>query len=129
MNADVRQLELDATTSQVIVCAYRVSNALGAGFLERVYENALAIELRENRIPFEQQPSYWVRYKEEVVGEYVPDFVVADSVVLEIKATDVLTSIHQAQCMNYLRATGHSVGLLLNFGAPRLGLKRVVWRF
>jgi GxxExxY protein len=129
MNADTKQLELDVVTSQIIACAYRVSNALGAGFLEKVYENAMAVEFRDARIRFEQQPNYLVRYKQEVVGDYVPDFVVAESVVVEIKALDLMTRVHQAQCMNYLRATGLSVGLLLNFGAPRLELKRVVWRF
>ena len=129
MNADVTQVALNATTSKIIECAYRVSNTLGAGFLEKVYDNAMAVELRAARMDFARQPSYLVRYREEVIGEYVPDFVIADSVVLEIKALEMLTRAHQAQCMNDLRVTGLSLGLLLNFGAPRLELKRLVWRF
>jgi GxxExxY protein len=102
---------------------------MGAGFLEKVYENAMAVELRHSGLMFAQQPSFLVRYRKEVVGEYIPDFVVADSIVVEIKALDALSRIHQAQCMNYLRSTGISVGLLLNFGTPRLEIKRLVWRF
>jgi GxxExxY protein len=129
MNADATQLTLNSMTAKVIACAYQVSNALGAGFLEKVYDNAMAVELEAARMDFVRQPSYLVRYREQVVGEYVPDFVIANSVVVEIKALDMLTRTHQAQCMNYLRATGLSVGLLLNFGTPRLELKRMVWRF
>jgi very-short-patch-repair endonuclease len=103
MNADVSQPVTNEAT-RVIECAYRVSNTLGAGFLEKVY-------------------------RQEVVGEYIPDFVVADSIVVEIKALDALNRIHHARCMNYLRTTGLSVGLLLNFGTPRLEIKRLVWRF
>src|ERR1700704_5257683 len=129
MNADSTQLALNSMTAKVIACAYQVSNALGAGFLEKVYDNAMAVEPEAARMDFVRQPSYLVRYREQVVGEYVPDFVIANSVVVEIKALDMLTRTHQAQCMNYLRATGLSVGLLLNFGTPRLELKRMVWRF
>jgi GxxExxY protein len=129
MNADTTQVSLNAMTSKVIECAYRVSNTLGAGFLEKVYDNALTIELQAAQVEFTRQPNYLVRYRQEIVGEYVPDFVIGKSVVVEIKALEMLTRAHHAQCINYLRATGLSLGLLLNFGAPRLELKRVVWRF
>jgi GxxExxY protein len=129
MNADVRQLVVNEVTSRVIECAYRVSNSMGAGFLEKVYENALAVELRHAGVAFTQQPPFLVRYRQEVVGEYIPDFVVADAIVVEIKALDALNRIHHAQCLNYLRATGLNVGLVLNFGTPRLEIKRLVWRF
>jgi len=110
----------------VIGCAMAVSNQLGAGFLENVYENALALELRENRLVFEQQKSLDVFYRNEVVGRYVADFVIADRLILEIKALGSITSNHEAQLMNYLQATGITVGLLLNFGNPRLGVRRIV---
>ena len=128
MNAAKQEVVNDAT-SRVTGCAYRICNSLGAGFLEKVYENAMAIELRRSQIPFKQQPSFLVRYREEVVGESIPDFVVAESIVVELKALDFLNRIHQAQCMNYLRATRLNVALLLNFGASRLELKRLVWNF
>ena len=118
---------LKALTSQIISCAARVSNSLGAGFLEKVYENALAVELRSRGLGFQQQRSFLVRYREEVVGEYIPDLVVADAVIVEIKALDSLTPIHHAQCINYLRATGLSVALLFNFGRPHFEMKRLVW--
>jgi GxxExxY protein len=128
MNADA-QLIANDTTSRVIGCAYRISNTLCAGFLEMVYENAMAVEFRHAGLKFTQQPSFLVRYRQEVVGEYVPDFVVSDLVVVEIKALDALNRIHHAQCINYLRATNLRLGLLLNFGQPRLEIKRVVWHF
>jgi GxxExxY protein len=128
MNA-VQQDQLNVITSSVISCAYRVSNAMGSGFLEKVYENALAVELRLSRVEFIQQPNYLVRYRGDVVGDYIPDLVVANSVIVEIKAIDALNRVHQAQCMNYLRATGLKVALLLNFGAPRLETRRFVWGF
>ncbi len=128
MNA-VNQLVLDRFSSKIISSAYTVSNLLGTGFLEKVYENALAIELRHAGLALEQQKAVHVRYRQEVVGEYIPDLLVANAIIVEIKAIDALTPVHQAQCMNYLRATGLSVALLLNFGRPRLQLKRLVWRF
>jgi GxxExxY protein len=128
MNA-VDHENIDAISSKVISSAYRVSNSLGAGFLEKVYENAMDVELRHAGIPFQQQAGIDVRYRSEIVGQYVPDLVVADAIILEIKAVDTLNRVHQAQCMNYLRATGLKVALLLNFGRPRLELKRLVWHF
>ena len=128
MNA-VQQDQLNIITSKVISCAYRVSNTLGTGFLEKVYENALAVELRHCRMEFIQQPNYLVRYRGDAVGDYIPDLMVADSVIVDIKAIDALNRVHQAQCMNYLRATGLRVALLLNFGAPRLETRRFVWGF
>ena len=129
MNAELRHLELDAVTSKIIACAYRVSNGLGAGFLEKIYENALAVEFRAARLQFKQQESFTVRYREEIVGEYVPDLIVADSAIVEVKALDDLSRRYEAQCINYLRVTGFPVALLLNFGTPRLQLKRIVWRY
>ena len=128
MNTNSRQ-ELDALSSRLIGCAFNVSNSMGCGFLEKVYENALAVELRYTGIPCSQQSSFLVRHREEVVGEYIPDLIVSDCLVVEVKALDALNSIHKAQCMNYLRATGLRLALLLNFGRPRVEVERVVMRF
>lgn len=99
---------------------------MGAGFLEKVYENTLAIELRKADLEVEQQKKINVKCEGDVVGDYMADFVVNKSVLLEIKATKSIDKVHQAQLLNYLKATGLRVGLVLNFGASRLGIKRVV---
>ncbi len=99
---------------------------MGAGFLEKVYENTLAIELRKADLEVEQQKKINVKCEGDVVGDYIADFVVNKSVLLEIKATKSIDKVHQAQLLNYLTATGLGVGLVLNFGASRLGIKRVV---
>lgn len=116
----------DNVSKRVIGCAFAVSNELGAGFLENVYENSLAIELGKQGIRFERQKSLDVYYSGTVVGHYVADIVIERRLILEIKALSAVTSIHEAQWMNYLQATGITVGLLLNFGTPRLGVKRIV---
>ena len=99
---------------------------MDAGFLEKVYENTLAIELRKADLEVEQQKKINVKCEGDVVGDYIADFVVNKSVLLEIKATKSIDKVHQAQLLNYLKATGLRVGLVLNFGASRLGIKRVV---
>ena len=115
-------------SERVIGCAFEVSNALGAGFLEGVYEGALAVEFAGARLGFERQKTLTVDYKGEVVGRYVADFVVEQHLIVELKALSRLAPEHEAQVMNYLKATGLTVGLLLNFGTPRLGVKRIAWR-
>ncbi len=120
---------VDQVTTRILSAAYRVSNALGSGFLEKAYENALALELRALGVPFEQQRALHVRYRSEIVGEYIPDLLVAERVIVEIKALDALNRIHEAQCINYLRASGMTRALLLNFGRPRLEVKRLVWNY
>ena len=121
---------MEETVSQrVISCAYDVSNTLGAGFLEKVYENALCVELGKKGIRFQSQKPIAVNYKGVRVGEYIADIVVEDKLLLELKALASLSSSHDAQVMNYLKATNLSVGLLLNFGRPRLSVKRIVWQY
>jgi GxxExxY protein len=119
---------MEETISQrVIRCAFNVSNTLGAGFLEKVYENALCVEFERDGIRFQAQKSITVNYKGFEVGKYVADIVVEDKLLLEIKTLSTLCNSHDAQVMNYLKATNLSVGLLLNFGRPKLGIKRIVW--
>ncbi len=112
---------------RVIGCALEVSNTLGPGFFEKIYEKALCIEFEKNGIDFQTQKSVNVIYKGSLVGEYITDIIVEDKLLLELKAVSALCSEHEAQLMNYLKATGLSVGLLLNFGKPKLGIKRMVW--
>ncbi len=113
-------------SERVIGCAFTVSNTLGAGFLEAVYENALALELAQTGPAFERQKALDVSYKGAVVGHYIADLVIEQRLIVEIKALSSITAVHEAQLMNYLQATGISVGLILNFGTPRLGVKRIV---
>jgi GxxExxY protein len=132
MNADKRRWsseELAQLTHTIIGAAHTVSNALGAGFLEKIYENALAIELRKSNIKVKKQHDIQVIYSDEVVGEFKADLLVEDIVIVELKAVNVLDQLHQAQCMNYLRATGLTICLLINFGRPRLEVKRIVRQY
>ena len=117
----------DELTQQVIGCAFEVSNTLGAGFFEKVYEKALCVELDKAGLVYVCQRPISVKYKDFLVGEYIADIVVEDQLLLELKALSTLCREHEAQLINYLKATGLSVGLLLNFGRPKLGIKRMIW--
>jgi len=113
-------------TEAITGCAINVSNALGSGFLEKVYENALCVELHARGLSFEQQKPLDVIYRGVIVGEYKADIFVENSIVVELKVAKAIDEIHKAQMINYLKTTGMRVGLILNFGTPRLGLKRMV---
>jgi GxxExxY protein len=126
MNADGYQDRVNAVTAEVIGAAHRVSSILGCGFLEKVYENALRIEVERAGLPTRQQHAVDVLFRDQVVGKYFADLVVADAVVIELKAASAFDRVHEAQCINYLRATGLHVCLLLNFGRPRLEVRRIV---
>jgi GxxExxY protein len=114
-------------SEQVISCAFEVSNTLGAGFFEKVYENALCVEFSRAGIPFCRQQRYGIRYKNENIGDYMADIVVDNKLLIELKALSALNREHEAQVMNYLKASGLRVGLLLNFGTSRMAMKRIVW--
>jgi GxxExxY protein len=118
--------EMDRLTGVVIGCAMTVLNTLKAGFLEKVYENALAMETRARRLEVMQQQAIEVRTNGSVVGAYFADLLIEDILVVELKVVTAPDDAHRAQCLNYLRATGLRLGLLLNFGTPRLGVRRVV---
>lgn len=118
--------ELDRISERVIGCAFAVSNTLGVGFLEKVYENALAHELRKSGLMIAQQHPVTVIYDEVAVGNYTVDLLVEQSVMVELKAVASLDISHRAQCLNYLAATGVQLCLLLNFGRPRIEIKRFV---
>jgi len=116
-------------SEQVLGCAQNVSRELGAGFLESVYEKALCVELARAGIPFQRQQQFKIYYKSECVGEYFADIVVDGKLLIELKALSGFNREHDAQVMNYLKASGLAVGLLLNFGISRLGIRRIVWNY
>jgi len=117
---------LNDLSGRVIGCAFTVLNTLGAGFLEKVYENALAFELRAAGLSVAQQCGARVHYKEFLVGEYFVDLLVEDVLLVELKTVKALEDAHRMQCTNYLKASGLRLCLLLNFGNSRLEIKRVV---
>lgn len=123
MNTDSESL--NGLSGAVIGCAFTVHNTLGAGFLEKVYGNALAHELRKRDLAVAQQRGIKVVYDGTVVGDYFADLLVEERLLVELKTVKALEEAHCAQCMNYLRATGLQLCLLLNFGKPRLEIKRV----
>ncbi len=116
-------------SERVLKCAQNVSHGLGAGFLEKVYENALCMELTQAGIPIQRQPQFVISYKGIEVGHYIADIVVDDRLLIELKALSAFNKEHDAQVMNYLKALGLTVGLLLNFGVARLGIRRIVWNY
>jgi len=113
-------------TEIIIGCAYAVANTLGHGFLEKVYENALAHELHKKGLRTEQQTAITVYYDRVVVGEYVADLLVEGNILIELKTIKQIDDVHKAQCLNYLKATGLGLCLLINFGVPKVQVKRII---
>ncbi len=111
-------------TERIIACAFKVHRTLLSGFVESVYENALAVEFERQGIPFKRQVPIEVRYAGKVVGQHRLDLLVDDKVVVELKAKEALTEADFSQADSYLRATGLYVALVLNFGTPKLEIKR-----
>ncbi|MEQ1761892.1 MAG: GxxExxY protein [Pyrinomonadaceae bacterium] len=118
--------ELNSLSEKVIGCCYTISNALGSGFLEKVYQNALAHELRKLGLKVEIQKPLYVIYDSVVVGEYFADLLIEDVLIIELKACDGFNEVHKAQCLNYLNSTRLPLCLLINFGRPRVEIKRIV---
>ena len=116
----------DHLIEPVLAAAFEVSNTLGVGFLEKVYERALLHELRLRALKATPQASFPVAYKGHSIGEYFADILVEDSLVIELKCVAALAPEHTAQCLNYLRASGKSLCLLINFQKPKLEWKRVI---
>ena len=127
MNAD--KDKLDSLTERVLGAVFEVTNTLGAGFLEKVYQRALLRELGLRGIRATAEASFTVTYKSHSVGEYFADLLVEDVLVVELKSVERLSSEHTAQCLNYLRASGRTVCLLVNFQKPKVEWKRIVHRF
>ena len=119
-------MEFEDITEKIIGCAYTVYNTMGYGFLESVYEKCLLIELRKASLKSESQKSIIVHYDGEVVGNFIADIFVEDAIILELKSVKSIAKIHEVQLVNYLVATGKDVGLLINFGAEGVEIKRKV---
>jgi GxxExxY protein len=119
-------MDINELTYKINGAIFEVNKILGAGFLEKVYENALLFELRMRGLKVENQVPLKVLYKENIVGEYYSDIVVEDQVIIELKAIDQLQKIHEAQLLNYLKATKYKIGLLVNFTHPKAEIKRFV---
>ncbi|WP_198246314.1 GxxExxY protein [methane-oxidizing endosymbiont of Gigantopelta aegis] len=113
---------LNSISEKIIGYAFNVSNTLGAGFLEKVYQNALHLELLDAGFQVEKEKSITISYKGKVIGEYFADLLVNQQVIIEIKAVQSLNERHQAQLLNYLKATGLHLGILINFGTPKEAL-------
>lgn len=118
------RMEHERLTEKIIGCAMKVHTGLGPGFLESVYQNALAYEIRKAGIKVDCERALKVEYDQVVVGQFYADMVVEDEVLVENKAVQNITTAHEVQVVNYLTATGIEVGLLLNFGSSRLQFKR-----
>lgn len=120
--------ELDGLARSVVIAAFEVHRELGPGFLESVYEEALCFELSELGIPFQRQVAVGVRYKHLVIGKATLDVLIAERLVVELKAVDVLAPIHTAQVLSYLKATRHPLGLLINFNVRflREAIRRII---
>jgi len=119
-------MDINELTYAINGAVFEVNRVLGPGFLEKVYENALLIELRSLGLKAESQVAIKVYYKDEVVGEYTADILVEEKVILELKTVERLDKIHEAQLLNYLRATGIRVGILVNFKHTKAEIKRMV---
>ena len=116
----------DELTYKIRGAIFEVNNVLGHGFLEKIYENALMIELPKRGLNAKNQVPIEVEYKGEIIGEYFADIVVNDRVILELKSIESLQKVHEAQLLNYLKATGYRIGLLVNFTYPKAEIKRFV---
>jgi len=112
-------------TYKINGAVFEVHRTLGEGFLEKVYENALLIELRNQGIKADCQVPIKVQYKGAIVGDYLADIVIEDTVILELKTVDELTAVHQAQLLNYLKATNMPLGILINFKGKKAMIRRL----
>jgi GxxExxY protein len=119
-------MEINEITKTVIGCVYKVSNTLGGGFVEKVYQNATFIEIGRSGLRVLQQVPIAVKYEGVVIGEFFADLIVEELVLVELKAVKLLDDVHVAQCMNYLRASGLPVCLLVNFYRPKVEIRRLV---
>jgi GxxExxY protein len=126
VNTNGHELLCKEEVFQIVGCAFEVLNTLGRGLLEKPYENALTVELRHRGIPFTQQPRFPVLYKSVNVGEYVPDLIVFDQIIVDAKVIERIGNNERAQIINYLKITGLRVGILLNFKHAKLEWERIV---
>jgi len=126
MDTNKHELLFKEEVYQVVGCAMEVLNTLGHGLLEKPYENALVVEFQQQGIPYAQQPRFPVIYKSVNVGEYIPDLIVFDKIIVDTKTIEKIGNNEKAQIINYLKITGLRVGLLLNFKNAKLEWERIV---
>jgi GxxExxY protein len=119
-------MEYRELTEKIIGCAYRIYNTMGFGFLESVYEKCMLIELRKEGLNAKSQRPITVSYDNEIVGEFIADIIVEDTIILELKSAKRIAKAHEVQLVNYLVATGKPVGLVLNFGERKVEIKRKI---
>jgi GxxExxY protein len=119
-------MDINDITYAINGAAFEVNRILGSGFLEKAYENALLLELRGRGFNAESQMPVKVFYKKKVVGEYIVDILVEKKVIVELKTVEKFDNVHEAQLLNYLKASGIQVGLLINFKHPKVEIKRMV---
>jgi GxxExxY protein len=119
-------MELNEITYKINGAIFEVNRTLGTGFMESVYEKALMVELKSAGLKAKNQVPIKVRYKGEIVGDFLADIIVEDAIILELKVVEKLQKIHEAQLMNYLKATEMKIGLLVNFTHPKAVIKRFV---
>ena len=119
-------MEYEKLAEKIIGCAFTVYNQLGSGFLESVYERCMLIELNKAGLCAKSQHPIKVLYENQVVGEFIADLVVEESIIIELKAVSQLMKIHEAQLVNYLVSTSKDVGLLINFGPEKVTVKRKI---
>jgi GxxExxY protein len=126
---EIKGMEYAECTEQVLSCAFEVSNELGIGFLESVYEKALFIALQEKGLKVEQQVGLQIEFRGKPVGQFFIDLLVEDLLIIELKAAKAIAPEHEMQLLNYLRGSTKPVGLILNFGTPKLEYRRYNNRF
>jgi len=124
-NANERELILKDEVFSIVSCAMEISNGLGHGLLEKNYENALAVEFHHRKIPFVQQVRYPVAWRNVKIGEFIPDLIAFEQIIIETKTIDRITDFERGQVLNYLRITKLPLGIILNFKKPRLEWERI----
>jgi GxxExxY protein len=126
MDTNEKEILYKDLSYKIIGLAIEVYNKLGYGFLEKIYENALMILFRQKGIKAKQQAPITVYFEGEIVGEYFADILVEDSIILELKVMEKVIDVHKAQTLNYLKATGLRLAIILNFGKKKLEYERIV---
>ena len=126
MNTTEHKVILGDEVRQIVGCAFEVLNTLGHGLLEKPYENTLCVEFKLRNIPFVQQPRFNVVYKGVKVGDYIPDLIAFDNIIIDTKTIERITDIERGQILNYLKITSCKVGVILNFKHSRLEWERFV---
>ena len=126
MDANERELILKDEAYAIVSCAFEILNGIGHGLHEKPYENALAVEFTHRGIPFIQQPRFPVSWRNTMIGEFVPDLIAYDQIIIDTKTVERITPIERGQMLIYLRITRLQVGLILNFKKPKLEWERVV---